>query len=587
MTQRVTFILAIVLLAAGCHVFEDLEAYRSEPVVCELDNPCDGCRPRNACGGCGTIADVPGESCGTCASGSWACDGEDALTCSGDDGDAAMNACGGCTTLEAAPETACGTCDSGTWGCDRTEAVKCMGDEGAAAQNACGGCTTLAETIGSVCGTCDSGAIACDGLDATTCGDDAGEAALNACGGCAELPGAIGDACGDTACMSYACNATDLDVLDCVAVDLQTWYRDMDGDTWGDAETTQDDCTQPEGYVARDGDCNDDAVAIHPEATEVVSDDLDNDCDGLLAIAPPLTLQTLGAPDSETSVLMPPPVDQAEYTVALTWSLQVQSTETTLELWEGVTGSRPMAATANCDLDTCPVTCVNFYEAAEYLNQRSVRDGLTPCYTISGCTGTFGEGCVQAAPADNYTCEVSLANLSCDGWRLPTEAEWEWLARGRTATAFYSGALLGSDCDDSNLNAIAWYCGNGANRAHRVAQKDPNRFGLYDVLGNAAEWTFDRYIATRPVGPSLDPTGPADGTQRVARGGSYSSPNTGARSAARRPTSARARDTFTGFRAVRSISQVCLSDEHLTDDANCGCLGPCPGGMTCMDGSCN
>ena len=94
------------------------------------------------------------------------------------------------------------------------------------------------------------------------------------------------------------------------------------------------------------------------------------------------------------------------------------------------------------------------------------------------------------------------------GMRLPTEAEWEYAAR-----AGGTGARYGY------LDAIAWYAGNSGNTTHEAGQKQPNPWGLYDMLGNVWEWVADWY-ADYPAGSQSDPRGPASGTSRVARGGS-------------------------------------------------------------------
>jgi formylglycine-generating enzyme required for sulfatase activity len=98
------------------------------------------------------------------------------------------------------------------------------------------------------------------------------------------------------------------------------------------------------------------------------------------------------------------------------------------------------------------------------------------------------------------------------GGRIPTEAEWEYAARGGTKGARYG-----------NLDDIAWYLNNSGNQAHEVAQKRPNAFGLYDMLGNLWEWVNDRYAPPESTpGVHVDPQGPTSGTNdRILRGGSW------------------------------------------------------------------
>ena len=114
--------------------------------------------------------------------------------------------------------------------------------------------------------------------------------------------------------------------------------------------------------------------------------------------------------------------------------------------------------------------------AIEFCNQLSIDEGLTPAYVIHGTHG-------------NVTW-----NREADGYRLPTEAEWEYACRAGSHEAFCNGPITHTDCSpvDPNLDEVGWYCGNASDRRD-VGLKDPNSWGLYDMHGNLYEWVWDGY----------------------------------------------------------------------------------------------
>jgi formylglycine-generating enzyme required for sulfatase activity len=148
-----------------------------------------------------------------------------------------------------------------------------------------------------------------------------------------------------------------------------------------------------------------------------------------------------------------------------------------------------------------PVTGVKWFDAVAYCNWLSEKEGLTPCYTGKG--------------------RLIQCDFSANGYRLSTEAEWEYAARGGHLSQGYRYAG-GNTPDD-----VAWYGDNAGGQAHPVGQKQPNELGLYDMSGNSWEWCWDLYSeryyasspAVDPTGPANAPAGQALGPERVRRGG--------------------------------------------------------------------
>jgi formylglycine-generating enzyme required for sulfatase activity len=191
-----------------------------------------------------------------------------------------------------------------------------------------------------------------------------------------------------------------------------------------------------------------------------------------------------------------------------------------------------------------PVEQVSWYDALVFCNRLSILEGRTPVYSINGSTNPANWGTVPAS--SNSTWNAVTVNWNANGYRLPTEAEWEYACRAGTTTAWYTGNTEGAA-----LQAAAWYSVNSNSRTRQVGLKLPNAYGLYDMHGNVWEWVwnwFGRYadgVWTDPLGP------PSSGTNRVLRGGSWFIVARFLRSANRSITNPSFRDGSLGFRVVR------------------------------------
>jgi formylglycine-generating enzyme required for sulfatase activity len=180
-----------------------------------------------------------------------------------------------------------------------------------------------------------------------------------------------------------------------------------------------------------------------------------------------------------------------------------------------------------------PVEQVTWPQAARFCNARSRAEGLPVCYN-----------------EDTGEC-----NFAAGGYRLPTEAEWEYACRAGSDADYSFGA------DARKLGDHAWFADNAGKKTHPVGRKKPNAWGLYDLHGNVAEWCQDVYDkGYYQSSPAKNPRGPADGKEYVLRGGSWKSPAEALRSAYRLGESpgfsdaCLARDAI-GFRCVRRADQ--------------------------------
>lgn len=188
-------------------------------------------------------------------------------------------------------------------------------------------------------------------------------------------------------------------------------------------------------------------------------------------------------------------------------SYYVAKTEVTQIQWAAVMGNNP----SDFKGDNRPVECVSWYDAIVFCNKLSMMDKKTPVYSVNGKTDpdTWGyTPCNEDSISGNIT-----MNIKANGYRLPTEAEWEFATWGGNKRKGYK--YSGSD----KLSTVAWYDGNSGYATHDVATKAPNELGLYDMSGNVYEWCWDWYYSNYySKSPANNPTGASSGSSRVKRG---------------------------------------------------------------------
>jgi sulfatase modifying factor 1 len=213
---------------------------------------------------------------------------------------------------------------------------------------------------------------------------------------------------------------------------------------------------------------------------------------------------------------------EAQHMVTLTTDFWMADSEVTQRQYKNLIYDNPSRITG----DDLPVDTVSWFQAMMYCNALSEKELLSSCYEVNGATVAGPDG------------------VKCTGYRLPTEAEWEYAARSPATTVF-----AGSD----SVDGVGWYSPNSGSVSHAVKTKTPNGRGLYDLSGNVWEWVWDYYQPNYEILPSIDPLGPPTGSSRVLRGGSFIDGPGSPRVAARGAHLPTVRGGNLGFRIVRTF----------------------------------
>ncbi|MHC6202907.1 formylglycine-generating enzyme family protein [Breznakiellaceae bacterium SP9] len=220
--------------------------------------------------------------------------------------------------------------------------------------------------------------------------------------------------------------------------------------------------------------------------------------------------------------------DGPQHSVSISKPFYMGKYEVTQKEWVNVMGSNP----SYFEGDNLPVEQVSWYDVINYCNKRSIKEGLTPAYTRSGDSVTW--------------------NKSANGYRLPTEAEWEYACRAETTTPFSTGNNITTS--QANYNGNYPYNGNSKGtyreKTTAVGSFAPNNWGLYDMHGNVWEWCWDWY-GDYSSSSQTDPLGAASESIRVGRGGSWFNDAAYLRSAYRGYYAPTIRYNDLGFRVVR------------------------------------
>jgi len=224
----------------------------------------------------------------------------------------------------------------------------------------------------------------------------------------------------------------------------------------------------------------------------------------------------------------------------------------TQQQWEQIMGNNPSYFQANPaggeTQGRRPVEQVSWYDALVFANRLSILEGLAPAYRIGGSTNPDDWGDAPYWVFSEIWDAVEIVPGS-NGWRLPTEAQWEYAARAGTTTAFSNGVADWYE-DIASLQATGWFHFNSDDMTREVGLRQANPWGLHDIHGNVWEWVWD-WFGANPNEAQTDPAGAASGRFRVNRGGSFTHSPNHAGSAFRSGDAPFGRYNFLGLRLAR------------------------------------
>jgi len=257
----------------------------------------------------------------------------------------------------------------------------------------------------------------------------------------------------------------------------------------------------------------------------------------------------MGDVKNESLEVEPQLIEKPVHTVTLT-GFYMGKYQVTQEQYQAVMGTNPSYFKSNPASGEVqgkrPVDMVSWYEAIEFCNALSEKEGLNLYYNIDKTKKDPNNFSLY----DSYKWTVTQ-NASANGYRLPTEAQWEYAAKGGNGTPgnyTYSGS--------DTIGDVAWYGGNSGNKTHEVGKKAPNSLGIYDMSGNVWEWCWDSRTGNYPSEAQTDPTGAVASDARVLRGGAFNYDAYYLRSACRGNQRADLWYNTIGFRVARPSDTV-------------------------------